>query len=438
MGKYFGTDGIRGEYGIELTDNIAFMTGNALTTHMRNKIVVIGRDTRLSGEILVKNLIEGIILGGGSVINLDVIPTPAVAYITQLFNADYGIVVTASHNPPQYNGLKIFNNKGIKLTHSQELQIEAHIDNNTPHDNASKKSVIIGDKAIFGVYEKFLIDAIEGDLKGLKIVLDCSNGASHLVAPSVFKSLGAEVYVYNDSSDGNLINKDCGALYPEKMAEKIIELGADLGFAYDGDADRVIAIDEKGKVIDGDDIIYILALDLKSKYLLRHMTVVGTLHTNMGVEKALLDEGIKFIRTDVGDHNVVEAMVWNDIMVGGEQSGHIINRLYSSTGDGVLASVLISDIVKRSGKSLSKLANIAHYPQCNINVITREKNRVMTDVGLQELKNRMEARLKGLGRILLRASGTEPKVRIMVECAQGNLAAEIAGEVKEYIDNMLK
>lgn len=431
--KYFGTDGIRGIYGKVLTDRLAYMTANALSKSLRGGVVVVGRDTRLSGEKLVSNITDGILAGGGSVLNLGIIPTPAVAYITQLFNADYGIVVSASHNPPEYNGIKIFNNKGVKLTKAEEIEIENHIDKDIPYIADNKRKIVINDRQFSALYEKALIESIADNLTGLKVVLDCSNGASGKVAVGVFRALGADTIVYNDSEDGAIINKECGALYPENLSQKVLLHNADIGFAFDGDADRIIAVDSCGNILDGDDIIYFMALDYLEKGILNKNTVVGTLHTNMGVEHALNELGINVVRTDIGDHYVAQEMLKNDYIVGGEQSGHIINRLYSNTGDGVLAGVILADLAKKSKRKNELFVTPNHYPQCNKNVIVADKEKSLSDKNLIDAIAKVQKEIEGKGRLLLRASGTEPKIRVMVEHQDSAIAEELANYLVSFI-----
>ncbi|MEG1964317.1 MAG: phosphoglucosamine mutase [Clostridia bacterium] len=434
--KYFGTDGIRGIYGEFLTDNIAFLCGNFLGYSSNCGKIVVGRDNRVSGEALSCALIEGIRKAGADVVDLGVVSTPNVAFVTSKINANYGIVLSASHNPYNYNGIKIFNYDGRKLTNIEEIEIEKHIEKGEAIIGEEYGKLTQGEKYI----ESYFSDLynLTGSLQGLKIVLDCSNGASSKFAPVLFEKLGAEVISYNTSEDGMIINKNCGALYPQFCAKKVVENNADLGLSFDGDADRLIAVDNAGNIVNGDSIIYIIGKYLKSKNMLNNNTVVGTYHTNIGVEKSLNDIGIKLARTDIGDHFVMEKMLRENLLVGGEQSGHIILREFSNTGDGVLTGLYLAKLIKIQNQSLQQLDDCTHYPQVNINVITQNKNEITESEALKSFVKQLEEQLIDSGRILLRASGTEPKVRIMTECRTLVLAREIAEKIENFIRQNFK
>ena len=429
--KYFGTDGIRGVYGEDLTDELAYMTGNYLGYSASGGSVVVGRDTRVSGEPLSKAIIKGITDAGANVIDLGIVSTPAVAFVTTHVGANYGVVLSASHNPAKYNGIKIFNYDGRKLTPIEEVEIETHITNSMPVIKEEHGTVSNGEEYMQSYYTA--LKKLIGNLSGLKVVLDCSNGALSKVAPSFFKELGAEVYSYNDSGDGSIINDGCGALHPEFCAKKVLEHNASVGFSYDGDADRLIAINGKGNVIDGDSIIYMVAKRLKNQDKLNGNEVVGTVMTNMGVEQSLKKLGIKLIRTDVGDHNVMEEMMRNNLLVGGEQSGHIILREFSNTGDGLLASLYLCKLMEETGKPLEKLDDSSHYPQFMINLETKKKKEIMSDPMVKEFTDALAIELEDKGRVLLRASGTEPKIRLMAECNKASLAKEIVEKMRTFI-----
>ncbi len=431
--KYFGTDGIRGVYGEDLTDELAYMTGNYLGYSASGGSVVVGRDTRISGEALSKAIIKGITDAGANVVDLGVVSTPAVAFVTTHVGANYGVVLSASHNPAKYNGIKIFNYDGRKLTSIEEVEIETHISNNTPIIKEEKGEVVDG-KMHMQCYHDDLKKLI-GNLKGLKVVLDCSNGALSKVAPAFFKELGAEVFSYNDTGDGSKINENCGALHPEFCAAKVLEHGANVGFSYDGDADRLIAINGRGKTVDGDSIIYMIAKRLKQQERLNGNEVVGTVMTNMGVEQSLKKLGIKLTRTDVGDHNVMEEMLRKDLLIGGEQSGHIILREFSNTGDGLLASLYLCKLMEETGKPLEKLDDSSHYPQVMVNLETKKKKEIMADPIVKEFIDALAIELEDKGRVLLRASGTEPKIRIMAECSKASLAKEMVQKMKSFIED---
>lgn len=437
MKKYFGTDGIRGRYGKELTDEIAYYTGNCIGKMADGGMVAIGRDTRLSGTALFVQIAKGVLDAGSQVIDLGVISTPAVAYITSLICAKFGIVISASHNPKEYNGIKIFNHEGRKLLDSEEVEIEDAIEKRAKYLSSDRGLLFTNQDAI-EKYFHLIKRTANNDLSGLKVVLDCANGAVSLFAPRLFAELGAEVVSYFDSGDGNAINSNCGALFPEVLAEKVLENNADLGFCFDGDADRLMAVNHKGEIVNGDSIIYIISKYLKENNRLNKDYAVGTLHTNMGVENSLNKLGISLYRTDIGDHYVMEKMVNEDLLVGGEQSGHIILREYINTGDGLLTAMYIARLVKESGKSLAELDDSVHFVQVNINIVTEYKKEIMTNSELLELKQKLEKDIEGKGRILLRASGTEPKVRIMVEGESEELCDEVAGELQQKISKIIE
>lgn len=429
--KYFGTDGIRGVYGEALTDEIAYLTGNFLGYSSDGGTVVIGRDNRVSGEALAKALTKGATDAGARVVDLGIVSTPCTAFVTQHIGANYGIVVSASHNAWQYNGIKIFNYDGRKLADIEEVEIEKHISGAVPFIAEEKGGVTDGKEYVAAYIDD--LKKLIGDLNGLKIALDCSNGAVSRYAPKLFKELGADVREYNTLQDGKSINDNCGALYPEYVAKKVVEDGADVGFSFDGDADRLIAVNEKGQIVDGDSIIYVIAKNLQREGRLENESVVGTLHTNMGVEQSLSKLGIKLIRTDIGDHYVMQRMLRDNLIVGGEQSGHIILREFSNTGDGVLAALYLCKLMAQNSESLCDMDDSVHYPQTNLNIITKNKKAIMSDEKLKEYVAALEKDLGEKGRILLRASGTEPKVRIMAECADRELAESTAKKIEKYI-----
>ncbi len=429
--KYFGTDGIRGEYGKELTDEIAYMVGNFLGYSSAGGKVVVGRDTRPSGVRLSELLIKGATDAGADVIDMHVTSTPSVAFITSHIGANYGIVLTASHNPAKYNGIKIFNYDGRKLTDIEEVEIETHIDNNTPIIAETKGTVCDGKNYLSEYLDD--LSGLIGTLNGLKVVLDCSNGATSSYAPALFERLGATVYAYNSDGDGNIINDGCGALYPEFAAAKVKETGADIGFAFDGDADRLIAINNKGAIMDGDSIVYVIAKNLKEKGKLTGDKVVCTVMSNLGVEQCLQKLGIAMERTNVGDHYVMERMLRGGSLVGGENSGHIILREFSNTGDGLLAGLYLCKLMQETGKNVSELDDSIHYPQIMVNLITQNKKAIMSDPKINDFIEAVQAELGVQGRVLLRASGTEPKIRIMAECFSRDLAEQTVDRIKKYI-----
>ncbi len=431
--KYFGTDGIRGVFGEDLTEEIAYMTGNFLGYSSGGGKIVVGRDTRISGGILSESLIRGITDAGAEVVDLRVTSTPSVAFVTSHIGANYGIVLSASHNPAKYNGIKIFNYDGRKLTDIEEVEIETHIDGQKPI-RVEKKGTVTDGRG----YVESYCDAMKqiiGDLNGLKVVLDCSNGAVSAYAPELFRSLGAEVYAYNDEGDGEHINDSCGALYPSFAAEKVLELHADVGFSYDGDADRLIAVNKNGEIVDGDSIIYITAKYLKERDRLLGNRVVGTVMSNLGVESCLQKLGIQMVRTDVGDHYVMEQMIRDGSVVGGENSGHIILHEFSNTGDGLLASLFLCRIMEDTQKNLAELDDSIHYPQVMVNLLTKKKKEIMEAPSVKEFIEKVKAELGVKGRVLLRASGTEPKIRIMAECFDKRVAEKTVEKVRLFLES---
>lgn len=427
MRRFFGTDGIRGVANQDLTSDIAFKCGNALTTLTKYPTVVVGRDTRQSGDMLALSLASGVIAGGGNVLDIGIMPTAAIAYLTKYFGASYGVVISASHNPPEYNGIKVFGADGYKLLEEQEEEIEECFNegNFIKHPNLGRyKKIEYG----ADIYVDYLRKTCPEGLNGLKVVLDCSNGASYEVAPQVFKLLGAEVKAYNCENTGVRINVDCGSLHPDTLAKKVVEKGADIGFAFDGDSDRLIAIDELGNKIDGDQLIYMMSCQLKENGKLKGNMAVGTHHTNMGIQKAFENKGIKLLRSDIGDKYVMELMLKKGAVIGGEQSGHIIMSEYATTGDGILSAIQVARLLN-GGKKLSEALDVQLYPQVNINVTVKDKIRVMNNEELAEFIDICRDEIKDKGRILVRASGTEPRIRVMVECEDVDMAQRIANNI---------
>ncbi len=408
MGNFFGTDGIRGVVGEDLTSRTAFALGNALTRLKQDPKVILGRDTRASSDMLSLALAAGVTAGGGDVFDAGVIPTAAVSFFVRREKADFGVVVSASHNPAKFNGLKVFDEEGHKLSEKSEKRAEKYFNDYTYAGPLSVGRFYPLESA--GEYAAYLAASCTRSLRGKKFVLDCANGAAEKIAPEVFRRLGAEVVVIGAESDGQNINEGCGALHPEKLRALTLSSGADAGFCYDGDADRLIACDEKGELVDGDKILCIFALSLKRKGALREKTVVGTTHTNTGAEQYLARAGIKLIRTDIGDKYVAEAMRRSGAQVGGEQSGHVILADYAETGDGILTSVKLAERIAE--KRLSRLADIKLFPQYNASVKVKDKARVLGD---EHLRDFIDAARQGVARLVVRASGTEPVIRIFAE-----------------------
>ncbi|MBQ9513513.1 MAG: phosphoglucosamine mutase [Clostridia bacterium] len=428
MGLYFGTDGLRGIVNEDLTLEIASKIGNALGMLKHKPTIIVGSDTRISNSYLTAGLACGAMKAGAKVIDIGVCPTPGIAYITKEYKADYGVVISASHNSGEYNGIKVFGSEGYKLGDKEEERIERcfiHEKTNDFPDIGSYEQNF----NLVKTYKNFLINASKKSLKGLTIVLDCAFGASHRIAPEVFRALGATVIATNCMNDGLKINKNCGALYPQSLAKKVLKYRADVGFSFDGDADRLIAVDEKGNIIDGDMIIYGLAKYYKKTGLLKGNAVVGTSHTNMAIEIALKKEGLDLIRTDIGDKYVLMKLLEKDLSIGGEQSGHIILKDVATTGDGMLSAITVANMILSENKTFSEALDVKLYPQSNKNVIVKDKFRIMNNEDIIKEIAKFNAELEGKGRIMLRASGTEPKIRVMVESQDAELNERIANEV---------
>ncbi|MGL4911462.1 MAG: phosphoglucosamine mutase [Romboutsia sp.] len=447
MRKYFGTDGVRGIANTELDCDLAYKLGRAggfVLAQGKEKVkVIVGKDTRVSGDMLEAALTAGLMSVGCDVITVGVVPTPAVAYLTKKYEADCGVVISASHNPVEYNGIKFFNKDGYKLADEVELTIEEYIDNidkvdyNPVADKVGKKIHMHDAQREYVDYLKTIINV---DFKGLKVVLDCANGAAYKVAPIVFDELGASVVTINSEPDGNNINDKCGSTHPQKLQEAVLAHKADLGLAYDGDADRLIAVDENGTIVDGDHIMILSAIHLKNKKQLTQDTLVVTVMSNIGLTIAAKDHGIKLATTAVGDRYVLEEMKDKGYNLGGEQSGHMIFLDYNTTGDGVLSSLVLARIVLEEGKKLSKLAAVmTEYPQVLVNarIKNENKNRYMEYPEIKSEIERIENLLEGCGRVLIRPSGTEPLVRVMLEGKEEGQIKELATNLANLIQEKL-
>ncbi|MED4925362.1 phosphoglucosamine mutase [Anoxybacillus geothermalis] len=424
MGKYFGTDGVRGVANRELTPELAFQIGRCggyvLTKSVERPKVLIGRDTRISGHMLEGALVAGLLSIGVEVMRLGVISTPGVAYLTKALGAQAGIMISASHNPVQDNGIKFFGPDGFKLSDEQEAEIEALIDS---AEDMLPRPIGAGLGQVNDYFEggqkylQYLKQTIdEEDFSGMKIALDCAHGATSSLATYLFADLDADVVTMGASPNGLNINEGVGSTHPEALAAFVKEKGADVGLAFDGDGDRLIAVDENGNIVDGDQIMYICAKYLKETGRLKHQTVVSTVMSNLGFYKALEAQGMKSVQTAVGDRYVVEEMKKNGYNLGGEQSGHIIFLDYNTTGDGMLTALQLVNIMKIKGKPLSELAGeMKKYPQLLVNVRVKEKEKVMENEQVKNVIAEVEAEMNGNGRVLVRPSGTEPLVRIMAE-----------------------
>lgn len=432
MGVFFGTDGLRGKVNEELTFDVAYKVGNALSVLIEKPKILIGSDTRISNSYLTLGVASGAMSGGATVIDAGVVPTAGVAYLTKKIGADFGVVISASHNSGEYNGIKIFNSDGYKVGDKVEERIERCFIHNKINDFPDVGS-FTQDLTLIKDYRDFLISASKYSLEGKTVVLDCAYGAAHRVAPEVFRKLGANVIAANAVYNGLKINDGCGALHPENLVRRVFRYKADMGFAFDGDADRLVAVDEKGNVIDGDMIICGLAKYFKSKGTLKKNTVVGTSHTNMAVEDELKREGITLLRTDIGDKYVLAEMLKKDLSLGGEQSGHIILKDVATTGDGILTAIEIANLLADKKEKMSSLLGVELYPQINLNVVVEDKFRIMNSEELSKEITRYNVELEGKGRLMIRASGTEPKIRIMVESKDKALNEKIANSMASFI-----
>ncbi len=426
MGRLFGTDGVRGIANSELTPELAFKLGKAgayvLSKDIKRPVVLIGKDTRLSGDMLEDALSAGILAVGGNVIKIGVLPTPAIAYLVRAYQADAGVVISASHNPFEYNGIKFFNGDGFKLDDAIEDEIEDIIlrDIDVNHHITGDKlgRCLEADDDALGRYAEFLKSTIDVDIRGVKLVLDCANGAAYSVAEKVYSDLGADITVIGNTPNGVNINEKCGSTHPERLQDAVLRQGAFLGLAYDGDADRLIAVDEKGRIIDGDKLICICASMMKEKGLLPGNKVTATVMSNIGFHQYIEKMGCSVDVTAVGDRYVLESMRKTGCNIGGEQSGHIIFLNHTTTGDGILSSLQLLQAILLSGRQPSVLSDeIEIFPQVlkNARVKNENKEKYKTDQDIMDAIARTEKELEGLGRVLIRPSGTEPLVRVMLE-----------------------
>jgi phosphoglucosamine mutase len=441
MGKYFGTDGVRGIANEQLTPELAFKVGRiggyVLTRHKQEgkPKVVIGRDTRISGQMLESALIAGLLSVGAEVIRLGIISTAGVAYLTRALGADAGVMISASHNPYPDNGIKFFGNNGFKLSDDVEAEIEQLLD--APEDTLPRPTgEHIGNVLDFleggPKYLSHLKNTVSERFEGLKVVLDCANGAVSSLAARLFADVEAEVVTIGASPNGVNINEQCGSTHPEKLQEEVLKHRAHLGLSFDGDADRCIAVDETGEIIDGDYIMAICARAFKAKGKLNNNTIVTTVMANLGFFKAMEEAGINTTRTAVGDRYVVEEMIRGGYNLGGEQSGHIIFLDYNTTGDGLLTGLQLLNVIKETGKPLSELKQIMRkYPQILINVRVTDKTKLAGNGAIEQVIKEVEQELAGNGRVLVRPSGTEPIVRVM---AEGPDEAQLQELVERIVD----
>ncbi|MDG4524055.1 phosphoglucosamine mutase [Streptococcus suis] len=439
MGKYFGTDGVRGEANVELTPELAFKLGRfggyVLSQHETDvPRVFVARDTRISGQMLESALVAGLLSVGIHVYKLGVLATPGVAHLVKAEKASAGVMISASHNPAQDNGIKFFAGDGFKLDDALEAEIEALLDaeeDTLPRPSAQGLGDVVEYPEGLRKYQQFLVST-GTELEGMKVALDTANGAAATSARQIFADLGADLTVIAENPDGLNINEGVGSTHPEKLQELVKETGSQIGLAFDGDSDRLIAVDENGDLVDGDRIMYIIGKYLADRGLLAKNTIVTTVMSNLGFHKALDREGIEKAVTAVGDRYVVEEMRKEGYNIGGEQSGHVILMDYNTTGDGQLTAVQLTKIMKETGKTLSELAaEVTIYPQklVNIRVENSMKDKSMEVPAIAAIIEKMEAEMAGNGRILVRPSGTEPLLRVMAE-------APTDAEVHYYVDTI--
>ncbi len=446
MGQLFGTDGIRGIANKDLTPELAFKVGRAgayvLSKGNKGRIVV-GKDTRKSGDMLEAALTAGICSMGIDVVSLGIVPTPAVAYLTRKYEGLAGVVISASHNPVEYNGIKFFNENGYKLNDDIEEEIERIILNDEdipirPIKEDIGQTIIENDG--YKYYTEHLKTVIEGDFKGIKIAVDCGNGAVYKIAPQLLKEMKAEVVVINDKPNGGNINVKCGSTNPSMIRSLVLETKADIGLSFDGDADRLIAVDEKGDIIDGDHILSICGTELHKKGKLNKDTIVGTVMTNMGLDVYLKDKGMDIVKTAVGDRYVIEEMLSKGYTLGGEQSGHIIFLDHNTTGDGLLTGIMLIQVMKETGKSMSELNSLmTNFPQVLVNARVKNelKSSYLEDEEIKSEINKIEEMFHGEGRVVIRPSGTEPLIRVMIEGKDHKKIEDIAIGLAKFIEERI-
>ena len=438
MGKYFGTDGFRGKANVDLNSNHAFLIGSffgqlAAKEGKKEKKIVIGQDTRLSGDMFVNALAAGITSAGADAYILGTVPTPGVAFVTKSYGFNFGIMVSASHNPYEDNGIKVLNCNGEKLDEETVDECEKYIDNGV--DNVVlAQSDSIGESSGFHSahirYIDHLKSCVSHSFDGLKIALDCANGSASNFAGELFRDLGADVHVLSNDPNGVNINVDCGSTHIEALCKFVKDNGYDMGFAYDGDADRCLASDKNGKPVSGDELMLLLARRLKAQNKLANDVLVTTIMSNFGLYKALDSLGLKYEKTAVGDKYVYENMLENSHVLGGEQSGHIIFGDLATTGDGMLTSLMVVDSLIELGETLDEAASkMTVYPQVLKNVTVDDKEKTMLDDEIQAAIENSEANLKGDGRVLVRPSGTEPFIRVMAEASTDELCEKAVDDI---------
>ena len=437
----FGTDGVRGVANVELTPELAFKLGYAAAKYFSREgsapKIIIGRDTRRSGQMLEAALAAGICSAGGNAHLLGVMPTPAVSFLTSVVKANAGVVISASHNPFEDNGIKFFSRTGHKLPDAVEDEIEAIV--KTPIDyskavSGSSVGSIVHEDNLAELYIKHILGTAYADLKGLKVVMDCSNGANSQIAPVILRSLGAEVITIFNEPNGININNGCGSTHLEALQQKVLEVGAQVGIANDGDADRCLAVDENGEALDGDQIMLICALELMKRKKLQDNMLVVTVMSNVGLHQAMKAHGCKTCKTAVGDRYVLEEMLKHNYSIGGEQSGHIIFSEFAKTGDGILTAVQLLCAMVKNNKALSELGSVmTKYPQVLLNVRVKNKNGWQDKAAIKEVIKKYQDELGENGQILVRASGTEPLIRVMAEGPNQERLEQIASAIGEVV-----
>lgn len=444
MARLFGTDGVRGEANVELTPELAYRLGRAATLYFGESTdgipkILIGRDTRISGQMFEAALCAGICAAGGRAIVVGVIPTPAIAFLTKKKKAQCGIVISASHNPFQDNGIKFFGGNGYKLPDAVEDELEKIVRDieagkDYPRATAGKMGYIDYRHEYINEYKDFVLSTCKERFDGMDIVLDCSNGAAYEIMPIVLNKLGANVIVLNNAPSGVNINKNCGSTHIERLQKTVVGMGADFGIAHDGDADRCLCVDEKGNIIDGDHILVICAKEMMAQGTLKYNTVVTTVMANIGFHKAVKEFGGKAEITKVGDRYVLENMLANGYKLGGEQSGHIIFADYNTTGDGPITALQVLAAVKRSGRKASELNEMmVSYPQLLVNVAVATKDGWEANANIAAAIKAGEEELGSDGRILVRPSGTEPLIRVMAEGPDQDQLESICNKIADVV-----
>ncbi|MCD5414152.1 MAG: phosphoglucosamine mutase [Clostridiales bacterium] len=449
MRKLFGTDGVRGIANKDLTPELAYRLGRAgayVLFKDKNKDktkVIIGKDTRISGDMLENAMSAGFLSMGVDVLSLGVVPTPAIAHLARELGADCGVMISASHNPVEYNGIKFFDNRGCKLRDEAESEIEKIVLQNDEIQYRAvneKVGIIKRVENAIELYMEYLLKTTSHNFIGMKIAIDTANGSAYEVAPKLLKQLGAEVFVINDKPDGMNINLNCGSTHLEAIKKLVKETGSDIGISFDGDADRALAVDSKCQIIDGDYIMAICGMKLKKKKELNKDTIVATVMSNIGLDLAVRKENISVLKTKVGDRYVLEEMINNNYTLGGEQSGHIIFLKHNTTGDGLLTAIQLIDTIKEEGKTLEELASVmTSYPQVLVNASVKKENKTeyLRDKEIMEEIERIENSMSGKGRVLIRPSGTEPVVRVMLEGENQKDLEYLATKLAKLIESRL-